>query len=97
MQFPSRSHWKQESEKILHENIKKLGGSYDVIHAENLDIFLNTIQKNKIQKKLIILFHNSLTYFQNRNLEKIALMNELIWIHAFHPFEKNPDSNTLFQ
>lgn len=95
--FPSKKIFKKNSIKILEENAVREKIPFRIFEEKNLEIFEKKILQEKISKHLIFIFCSDFPFDKGKILEKIARLNEIIFIFPYHPFEKNPDNSILLE
>lgn len=75
----------------MQQNLKK---SSQVFHFPLLsyteDISPESLLKNKVSNKLILLISSSLDTREWKNIHKLSEHNDIILVHVFHPFEVDP-------
>ena len=57
---------------------------------------LEKLQKIKPKNTLIFVFSSILDPIEIQKWKKYAPLNDLLWIHTFHPFEINPTEDIMF-
>lgn len=92
----SRWLWKKESIFHLEFSAKKLGISHQTIISEDINTVLEKLIKKGIKNNLIIIINNDNVDKYQKNISKISKINELMIIKPYHPFELDPNKDSIF-
>ena len=92
----TRYDWKKKSLEILASNARSNNIPHRILEFDSWEKFLQFGSKNQLERYLIIILANAELSENEKKFEKIVTLNEIIWIWCYHPFEKNPHENTIF-
>lgn len=93
---PTRYEWKKKSLEILANNARSNNIPHRILEFDSWEKFLQFGSKNELEHYLIIILANTELGANEKKFSKIVALNEIIWIWCYHPFEKNPHENTIF-
>lgn len=82
----SKSEFAKEIARICRESAKKYGHVFHTLSGKN----------EEIKNSMIIILWSNLNTEDVLYIKRLSLLNDVVFVHIFHPFEKNPDSSVLF-
>lgn len=91
----SRNLYKDQAIKSITQSAKKL--KYPVEYfTGNMDHIWETLLSEQKQNTLMIILTSDYAQEIPRAFSRLAMMNDIVWIHLYHPWELSPTPQELF-
>jgi len=91
----SRSEWKARSKKMLEFSAMRGGYQYETLEG-SFSTIQYRLRSRQTKNHLIILLGN-LGERELMALRTLGITNDLVIVHPYHPWEKNPDASVMLQ
>ncbi len=86
---------KNKYEKTIRESARKLKYPCEMFYG-NLETVGQTLLERACKNTLIILLSSDYNSDIPINVKRLGIMNDIIWIHLYHPWELSPNKDILF-
>jgi hypothetical protein len=96
--FESKYHTIEQGKKLVEESVKHNNYSYQDLSGNSLKDICMRLRKQNIKNNLILIFQ----WYDGEllipeELKKLSKLNDIIMIDIFHPIDKDPNSENMFQ